>query len=122
MGVSLAIPTFTIDIDIKPGSYPNLINLQSRGVITVAILTTDYFDATTVDPLSVAFGPSATAEEHGMGHIEDVDEDGDLDLLLHFNTQETGITCIDIEAVLTGETFDGQVVGGFDSVNILRCY
>jgi hypothetical protein len=42
---SVAVP-----IDIKPGSFPNSINPQSKGVIPVAILTTDTFDATTVDP------------------------------------------------------------------------
>jgi hypothetical protein len=45
------------EIDIKPGSFPNSINPRSKGVIPVAILTTDTFDATTVDPLSVTFGP-----------------------------------------------------------------
>jgi hypothetical protein len=110
-----------VDIDIKPWSDPNSINLKSRGVIPVAILTTDDFDATTVDPLSVEFGPNSAVEADGMGHIEDVDGDGDLDLVLHFNNQETGIACGDIEAVLTGETFDGQEIEGFDSVNIVRC-
>ena len=45
-----------VEIDIKPGSDPNSINLRSKGVIPVAILTTEDFDATTVDPLSVEFG------------------------------------------------------------------
>lgn len=48
----------TVDIDIKPGSFPNTINPKSERVIPVAILTTDTFDATTVDPLSVKFGPN----------------------------------------------------------------
>jgi hypothetical protein len=33
-----------VAIDIKPGSWPNSINLRSRGVIPVAILTTDSFE------------------------------------------------------------------------------
>ena len=41
----------TVSIDIKPGSSPNRINPKSNGVIPVGILTTDAFDATTVDPL-----------------------------------------------------------------------
>ncbi len=50
-----------------------------------------------------------------------MDEDGDLDLVLHFRTQETGIACGETEADLTGETFDGQVIEGFDSINIVKC-
>ncbi len=119
-GVAFAV-VVEVDIDIKPWSDPNSINLKSKGVISVAILTTDVFDATTVDPLSAAFGPNSAVEAHGEGHYEDVDLDGDLDLLLHFNNQETGIACGDIEAVLTGETFDGTAIEGFDSVNIVRC-
>lgn len=111
-----------VDIDIKPGSDPNSINLRNKGVIPVAILTTDDFDATTVDPLSVAFGPDEALEVHGQGHMEDVDEDGDLDLILHFNTQDTGIICSDQEAGLTGEAFDGQMIEGFDSIHIVMCY
>jgi WD40 repeat protein len=111
-----------VEIDIKPWSDPNGINLKSKGVIPVAILTTDDFDATTVNPLSVEFGPGGATEAHGKEHIEDVDIDGDLDLLLHFRTQETGIECGDSEAVLTGETFDGQtIIEGVDYVNTITC-
>ena len=110
-----------VPIDIKPGSDPNSINLNSKGVIPIAILTTEDFDATTVDPLSVEFGADGAVEACGKGHIEDVDEDGDLDLMLHFKTQETGIACGDIEADLTGETFDGQTIEGFDSINTVGC-
>ena len=46
-------------VDIKPGKARNRINLKSRRSIPVAILTTASFDATTVDPLSLKFGPGA---------------------------------------------------------------
>ncbi len=114
-------PIRSIDIDIKPGSYPNIINLKSKGVIPVATLTNEGFDATTVDPLSVAFGPNKVVEAHGKGHIKDVDGDGDLDLVLHFRNQQTGIACGDTEAGLTGETFDGQMIEGLDSIHIVQC-
>jgi len=42
-----------VEIDIKPGSYPNSINLDSGRVVPVAILTTPDFDASIVDPGTV---------------------------------------------------------------------
>ena len=110
-----------VDIDIKPGSDPNSINPKSKGKIAVAILTTGTFDATTVYPLSVWFGPNGAAEAHGRGYIEDADGDGDLDLVLHFKTQDTGIACGDTEASLSGETFNGAPITGSDSIVTVGC-
>jgi hypothetical protein len=111
----------SVNIDIKPGSVPNSINPKSNGVIPVAILTTDDFDATTVDPLSVEFGPNGATEFHGRGHIEDADGDGDQDIVLHFKTQQTGILCGDTEANLTGKTTSGQDISGMDEIQTVGC-
>jgi Tol biopolymer transport system component len=112
----------TILVDVKPGSTRNPINLRSHGLIPVAILTTDTFDATTVDPSTVCFGDADDPEQrdcteaHSMGHIEDVNGDGRPDLLLHYETSETGIDPGDTQACLTGETFDGVEVEGCDAI------
>ena len=111
----------TVTIDIKPGSATNIINPESHGIIPVAILTTDTFDALQVDPLSVTFGVLPVTEAHSRGHVEDVDGDGDADLLLHFETQGTDISCMDTEVFLGGETFDGQAVIGSDAVSTVGC-
>jgi probable HAF family extracellular repeat protein len=110
-----------IAIDIKPGSVPNSVNPRSHGLIPVAILTTDDLDATTVDPLSVRFGPSEAGEAHGRAHIEDVNGDGRPDLVLHFRTDETGLQCGDTEAILKGQTFGGSAVQGTDSIRTVGC-
>ena len=110
-----------IEIDIKPGGFPNSINPRSKGIIPVALLTTDTLDATTVDPLSVTFGPNEAVEAHGRGHLEDVDSDGDLDLVLHFTTQSTGIQCGDTSASLVGGTFDGQPIRASDAIRTVGC-
>lgn len=110
-----------VSIDIKPGSTPNAIALNSRGVIPVAVMTTDDFDATTVDPLSIEFGPEGAKEAHERGHIEDADGDGDLDMVLHFRIQKTGIQCGDIEAGLTGKTIEGQDIAGTDAIQTVGC-
>jgi hypothetical protein len=115
------ITVVSITIDIKPGSDPNSINPRSSGVIPVAILSIDTFDALQVDVASVKFGPDEATEIHGRAHVEDVDGDGDPDLVLHFKTQETGIACGDTDASLTGETFDEQSITGTDSIQTVAC-
>ena len=117
------LPVREITIDVKPGSFPNSINPADKGVIPVAILSTQVakgelldFDATTVDPLSVEFGKGKAKETHGKGHIEDVDGDGDNDLVLHFKTQDTGISAGDTEVTLSGKTFAGQAISGRDAI------
>ena len=110
-----------LDIDIKPGSNPNSINPRSKGKIPVAILKTDHFDPWDVDSSTLAFGPDGAGTAHSMDHAEDVDGDSDIDMVVHFNTQETGIACGDTEATLTGETFGGTAFEGTDSVKTAGC-
>jgi hypothetical protein len=104
-----------VDIDIKPGSCPNSINLKSKGKVPVAILTTSDFDADDVDASTVEFeGASPTKWSK-----KDVDKDGDKDLVLHFKTQELGLVKGDTEGELTGWTKDGTPISGSDSVRIV---
>ncbi len=116
-------------INIQPHGFPNPVNLGSNGAIPVAVLTTaagEYglplaFDATTIDATSVRFGPAdlvfdetgGAFETHGKGHLErsyeldEVTRDADLDMVLHFDTQETGIGPNDTEACVKGDWIDG---------------
>jgi uncharacterized repeat protein (TIGR01451 family) len=115
-----------VAINVKPGGFPNAVNL--KGAAPVAVLTTragEYglplgFDATTIDPTTVRFGPASVVlgggggatEVHGAGHPEDsyeLDEttrDGDLDLVLHFRAADSGLTSSSTEACVAG-TFAG---------------
>jgi len=109
-----------IDIDVKPGGNPNNINMESKGVVPVAILTKDGIDADTVDPATVTFA----AAKPVRWTKEDVDGDGDLDLLFHFKTQELEFTEESIEATqfdatLEGETTDKRKIVGTDEVRIV---
>lgn len=116
---SCAAGPLEIAMDIKPGGGPNSINPRSKGVIPVAILTSPTFDARTVDPNTVKFGPNGAKPVHAA--LEDVDGDGDLDLILHFNTQATGIACGDTQAGLTGLTTGGQAIVGMDAISTVGC-
>ena len=125
IGAFELVQVLTVAIDIKPGTFPNPLSLKSKGPIPVAILSTATFDATTVNPSTVCFGDADTpaerdcTEAHSTGHIQDVDGDGDLDLLLHYETQQTGIDPGDTQACLTGQTFGGIPIQGCDSVKIV---
>ncbi len=110
-----------VQIDIKPGGSPNAINPRAQGVIPVAIVSTSTFDATTVDPASVRFGLAAAPARNGTGQVEDVNGDGLNDLVLHFDTQATGIACGDTSAALTGRTSSGVAIQGSDSIITVAC-
>jgi uncharacterized protein YjdB len=114
--VQIPIP---IVIDVQPGSDENPINLGSNGVTPVAILTTLAsagdpltFDARDVDPASVRFAGAAATH----WALEDVDGDGDIDLILQFPTQALDLKPGDVVAELTGRTFTGQPFAGRDKV------
>jgi hypothetical protein len=115
--VSITVNPVVIEvtIDIKPGSDPNSINLKSKGVVPVVVLTTDSFDAGEVDPATVVFAGA----EPERWTSEDVDGDGDLDLLFHFRMQALDLTEDSEDATLTGKTTDGHEITGTDSVRIV---
>jgi hypothetical protein len=114
-----AATTLKVNIDIIPGIKHNFIFLRSKGVVPMAILTADNFDATKVDVKSVTFGPAgAKPIRH---RVKDVDHDGDLDLLLSFNVRNTGIVCGATFASFTGKATDGQAIEGTDSIKTLWC-
>ena len=116
-----------VTIDIKPGSDANIINLRSRGVVPVAALTTDDFDATEIDAGTVKFAGAAPVH----WRLADVDEDGDIDMMFHFRTQQLQLEQSSTEATLTaqltgvvmtqstGQVSGGATVSGTDKVRII---
>lgn len=124
--ILLSTHTSDVEIDIKPESDSNFINLRGKGIIPVAILTTSVadgdeadFDAMDVDPstLIMAGASARTRGKSGrIGSFEDVDGDGDLDLVVQFCKDELDLLAEDTEAVLEGQTFDGTPIRGSDSI------
>ena len=110
------------EIDITPGSNPNSINPKSKGKIPVAILTTDTLDATSVDSTTVFFGARKTKAHQVHSALEDVDKDGDIDMILHFKIQDTGIECGDNSAFLSGKTSSGQPIEGAGVITTVGCH
>jgi titin len=118
-----------VGIDVRPNDPANRVNLNSNGVLAVAVLTTPAFDAATVDTSDLAglrFGDATgTARVAPVrAALEDVDGDGDLDLLLFFSVRqirESGaLTVTTTRAELTGFTTDGTPFRGVDLVSVVR--
>lgn len=122
---SIAIQQVTVNpllvnIDINPKSFPNTFNPNSIGVIPVAILGSSTFDASTVNPSTVKFGPSmAPAIKPAL--LFDVNGDGKKDMVLNFKIQNTGMVCGQTSATLTGLTKTGVPIQGSDSIKPLPC-
>jgi hypothetical protein len=112
-----------VEIDIKPGSDPNSINLGSNGNVPVAIFSSAYFDATSIDPLTIRLS-GAEVRLKGKGdaqvNFEDVNADGILDIIVHVDTRALELSAGDTEAVLTGLTNGGIVFRGIDTVRIIQ--
>ncbi|WP_156145987.1 hypothetical protein [Methanococcoides methylutens] len=105
------------DIDVKPGSFPNSINLKSNGVLPVGLFgnATPGFelDVNEVDPDTLRLGP-ANPPSYGpydatplRWAIEDINEDGVDDMILHFKVKAIGIEGHHTHLVLIGELYDG---------------
>jgi predicted outer membrane repeat protein len=104
-----------IAIDIKPGGDGNRINLKSRGVVPVAVLTTETFNA-----LDIVFGTVEFAKTEALrGSVEDVDRDGDADVVFHFRTRDLVLDKGSTEATLSGMLIDKTEFSGTDKVRIV---
>lgn len=131
-----------IDIDIKPQSCPNVIYPGIKGVLTVAILGSDDFDVSQVDPLTVQLKGVAplcwsikdvATSYAGDMEVCDIDAcnelpgDGYLDLIFEFDNKELSTVLGKVSSgdclllVLTGklkEEFGGTLIAGKDVVVI----
>jgi hypothetical protein len=122
--------TQAVEIDIKPGSFPNSINLTDRGLLPVAILGSAEFDVETIDPetinvagVSLALRGSAKAPKLAYSY-EDTNGDGFTDIMTFFDVQalvaEQVLTETTGALEISGSLYDGTSIKGMDSVNIVH--
>ena len=118
-----------IAIDFKPGSAQNPVNLGANGFEPLAVLTTSLadgdernFDASLVDAQSLEL-EGALAREKGQsgnfGSLEDIDNDGDLDLVVHFPVEDLMLSLDDTMVFLQGQTVGGISIMGTDRVTVV---
>jgi hypothetical protein len=119
--ISLPVTEIAINIEIKPGSGESApVNHKARGVIPVAVLSSDKFDALTIKRDSLTFGLVGDEKSYlrcGAGGT-DVNADGLLDLICHFDNQTALEKWEDAtrNATLKGETRDGAKFKGLGSI------
>ena len=113
-GVTPAV--MQINIDIKPGNStkPSPINPKSKGRIPVALLSSSEFDAVSADVGSLRFGPTGTEASAPRCNPKgrDVNDDGLLDLVCHFDNPTAAFSASDEEGMVTGKAGDGRPFEG----------
>jgi hypothetical protein len=112
-----------INIDIKPGSFPNCFNNDGKGVIPVAILGSADFDITNIDPTTVQL-ESLAVKAVGKGdkllaHIEDTNNDGYDDFVIQIQDSDGAFSSGDGFATLTSNLYDGTPIEGTDSICVV---
>ena len=140
-----AVPTFDIPValDIHPGSCPNPFNVREKGVVPVAVLGTDEFDVTQVDPTSVMLAGVAPIrwayedvgtpyepflDKEGIYDCNEFGPDSFFDITLKFDARELAAAIGEVEdgealvMRLDGNLRDdlgGNPIAGIDVVKIL---
>lgn len=109
-----------VEIDPDPSNDEERVECGRDATLPVAILSSGDFDASKVDPATVAMG----VKEAGLGsgsvpqhRLEDVDGDGDRDLTVNLPAT---LNCSSDRLTITGETVDGLRFVGHQAVEMVR--
>ncbi|MBD3386517.1 T9SS type A sorting domain-containing protein [candidate division KSB1 bacterium] len=135
--ITRVLPETIVDLDIKPGSYPNPLNVKAKGVLPVAILGAPNFNVNDIDVSSILLNgvspirysyedvETSTDDFQNPCHTTTEGPEGNLDLTLKFDTQEIVSALGDYtdgeERVLTLAGFlrDGMAIKGDDCIVVI---
>ncbi|MCI3952580.1 MAG: uncharacterized protein K0R53_2078 [Burkholderiales bacterium] len=122
--ISRTIPFIPVAIDIKPGTIEYApVNPNSKGNIPVALLGAANFDPFQIraDVENLTFG--GTGDEKSLRRCskegEDVNGDGHLDRICHFDTQLSKITIHHEDGILKGKTNSGTAFVGNGPLKVI---
>jgi hypothetical protein len=108
-----------VEVDPAPSDPQNRLDCGRR-TFPVAILSSAVFDASRVDPATVAVGLGEPQLDAGVvpeHRLEDVDGDGDRDLMVEL---PAGLDCSSDRVTVAGETVDGLRFVGHQAVQMVR--
>ncbi len=118
-----------VTIDIRPASGPNPISLSSVGLVQVAVLSTQDFDASQFNPQMALLSDASIAMTNGCTGamavrwlLADVNGDRKPDLVFFFNLQDLNLTVSSTAATLMAHGTYGTTtihILGTDSVNVV---
>ena len=107
-------------IEIKKGGNTLCGNTNGSDRLRIAILSSDLFDATTVNPDTVSFGGADIKKDSKNGiyfcHEEDTNNDGLLDLVCRIDSTQMVIKEGSSSIVVKAETVDGLTVIGEEDI------
>ena len=117
-----------VEIDIKPGAFPNTINLGSNGKIPLAIISSVDFSAPTeIDPSTITLADADVAVKgkslDPIISIDDVNGDGLPDLIVHIDTKGLQVTGTDgVKAIMHAEGYpdEDDVIPNFKGEDSIR--
>jgi hypothetical protein len=118
-----------VEIDIKPGSYPNSVNFNGSGVIPVAFLGSADFDVSTIDPTTLTLEglavltkkngkPQCSLEDTSGANMPYGKPDGYLDLVCKFEDSDIDIAPGNGYASISGYLYDGTEITGIDEISV----
>jgi len=125
--VTITVIAIPVDIDIKPGSDPSSVSCKNlKGNVPVAVFGSNTFDATTIDLTSLELNGVSVTEVHNKVHVEDVNNDGTPDAVLHLDRAQVCDATLQeklkdtVDATLTGSTTDGTPFEGIGDIRIVN--
>lgn len=110
-------------MNIKPGSYPNSINLNSKGVTPVAIFGSATFNVHQIDLTAIKLANvPVKLKNNGQPMISygDVNGDSFTDIITHVITKDLQLMPSDTKTNLEGKLIDGTIIKGSDSVRVVH--
>lgn len=114
-------PVLRVSIDVKPGDNPTSLEPKREGMVPIAVLSSKEFDATGVELSSIRAGATGTEGSMFRSMKEDVDHDGDVDLLLLFRVADLALTCNAKGITVKGKTAQGRDFEGTETVTMSGC-
>ena len=114
-----------VEVDIKPGNEQNNVNICAKGVLPVAIMSSESFDATEeVNAFTVSLAGAGVKtvgkDDRPLTHNRDANKDGITDLVVKISIEDLGLSSHDTEAELTGRTFEGKPIEGTGAVKVVQ--